>query len=102
MERGIRMEKEAIIRRYFQSWIDKFEFSLSPDDVHLSFRIVLHTNSAPPEGGAPSVLPPLYRQVVISSSTIFAQRSMLSAAMCSYLPWKAKPPVHRFGVGRPM
>lgn len=38
----------------------------------------------------------------IKSSTIFAQRSMLSAAMCSYGPWKAKPPVQRFGVGRPM
>lgn len=67
--------------------------------IHLTF---LYQNSAPPSGGAPRILLPRYRQVVISSSTIFAQRSMLSAAMCSYLPWKAKPPVHRFGVGRPM
>ena len=39
---------------------------------------------------------------IIRYSSIFAQRSRLCIVICSNLPWQAKPPVHRFGVGRPM
>ena len=53
-------------------------------------------------GGDWSKAPAFSHSPIISSSTIFVQRSMLSAAICSYGPWKAKPPVQRFGVGRPM
>lgn len=53
-------------------------------------------------GGDWGKAPAFSHSPIISSSTIFVQRSMLSAAICSYGPWKAKPPVQRFGVGRPM